>query len=376
MVWPQIQVGIASLVVGVAAGWIMHRADFCAVAALRDSFMFGDTGMFRAQALLVALSVVLFEALRLSGVQSYSATPFYGLPSWTNVIGGCLFGFGMVLAGGCVVGVLYRLGSGSRLALTALVGLLCGSAVYAEIHPWWRTLAAKMVLGDVATLPRLSGIPTPVWAVLMLVLAVWLWRGLAVTSVREQASGLRGYLAPHHAAIGLALCGVVSLLLVGMPMGVTTSYAKIAAFAERTLVPQHVAALEFFSRQPLLYTPPYSEIQIAGGGGADLDALALIQFPLIGGLLAGAAISAWRLREFRVRFSPPRLQVLVAFSGGGIMGLASRLTPGCNVWHVWGGLPHLALSSMLFFIALLPGAWFGTRVIQLVILNSQREGTQ
>ncbi len=376
MIWPLLQVGVASLVVGIAAGWIMHRADFCAVAALRDSFMFGDTGMFRAQALLVATSLVIFEALRLSGIQSYSATPFYGLPSWTNVIGGVLFGFGMVLAGGCVVGVLYRLGSGSRLALMSLVGLLCGSAVYAEIHPWWQSLAGRMVLGDVTTLPLLTGIPAPVWAGLMLILAIWLWRGLAASSVREQTSGLRGYLAPHHAAIGLTLCGVVSLLLVGMPMGVTTSYAKIAAFAETLVVPQHVAALDFFSRQPLLYTPPYSGIQLAGGGGAQLDALALIQFPLIGGLLAGAAVSAWHLGEFRLRFRPPLLQALVAFSGGFIMGLASRLTPGCNVWHVWGGLPHLALSSMLFFVALLPGAWFGTRLIQLVILNSQREGAQ
>ena len=364
---------MTSLVIGMIAGWIMHRADFCAVAALRDSFLFGDTGMFKAQALLVALSVVFFELLQFTGIQAYSATPFYGFPSLTNLLGGALFGFGMVLTGGCVVGVLFRLGSGSRLALVGLCGLLCGSAVYAELHPWWSALAGRMTLGESATLPMLSGVPAPFWAVMMVALSVWLWRGLSSMSRQERASGLRGYLAPHHAALGLALCGVVSLLLVGMPMGVTTAYAKVAALVENLVIPKHVAELEFFSRQPLLYTPPYSTIQLAGGGGVELDALALIQFPLIGGVIAGAAFSAWRLNEFRSRFSPPRLQVLVVFAGSFIMGLASRLTPGCNVWHVWGGLPHLALSSMLFFVGLLPGAWIGSRVIQRVIVSSQQE---
>ena len=370
--WPFIQVGVTSLVVGLIAGWLMHRADFCTVAALRDNFLFGDRSMFKAQALLVTSSVVLFEVLHLTGVQAYPATPFFGLPSWGNLIGGGLFGFGMVLAGGCVVGVLYRLGSGSWLALVALAGLVGGSAFYAELHPWWISLTANLRLGSDATLPALTGIPGPFWAVVMLCLSLWLWRGGAESSRRERLVGLRGYLAPHHAALGLALCGTVSLLLVGMPMGVTTAYAKFAAFFEQWVMPRHAAALEFFLQQPFSYTPPFSGEQIPGGGGAYLDAIALIQFPLIFGVVAGAAFSAWRLGEFRCRFRPPQLQVWVAFAGGFIMGVASRLTPGCNVWHIWGGLPHLALSSMLFFAGLFPGAWVGTQLIQRVIMRSQQ----
>ena len=40
-------------------------------------------------------------------------------------------------------------------------------------------------------------------------------------------------------------------------------------------------------------------------------------------------------------------QVTIVFAGGVIMGMGARLTPGCNVWHIWGGLPFLALSSLV-----------------------------
>lgn len=367
------QVFATSLLAGLCAGWLMHRADFCTVAALRDSFLFRDTGMLRAQALLVALSVVFFELLRLTGLQAYSAVPFYGLPSLSNLVGGVLFGFGMVLAGGCVVGVLYRLGSGSRLALAALFGLVCGSALYAEIHPWWHSLAVASRLSEQATLPLLTGIPMPWWSLAMALLAFCLWRDFSHRHATRLKPSVRGYVALHHAALGLSLCGVACLVLVGMPMGVTTTYAKIAAVVERQLLPEHAAALEFFAVQPFDYTPPYSELSLAGGAGWQLDALALIQYPLIFGILAGAALSSWRLKEFRARFRPPRLQLFVTFGGGLTMGLASRLTPGCNVWHLWGGLPHLALSSVLFCLGLVPGAWLGARLIRQIIFRSQQE---
>ena len=61
----------------------------------------------------------------------------------------------MVLAGGCVVGVLYKAGAGSMPAWVAIGGLLAGSAVYAEIHPQWIKVAKASAWHDqVVTLPH------------------------------------------------------------------------------------------------------------------------------------------------------------------------------------------------------------------------------
>ena len=90
----------------------------------------------------------------------------------------------MVLAGGCVVGVLYKAGGGSLPAGLAILGLLAGSAVYAEIHPYWSRLAqASAWPGPAVTLPQLTGV-APGWWVAMVALCggwfCWQWqrRGL------------------------------------------------------------------------------------------------------------------------------------------------------------------------------------------------------
>jgi len=54
----------------------------------------------------------------------------------------------MVLAGGCVVGTLYKMGSGSVASAVAFVGLLAGSALYGEWHPAWSALAKTTRLSE------------------------------------------------------------------------------------------------------------------------------------------------------------------------------------------------------------------------------------
>jgi hypothetical protein len=171
-----------------------------------------------------------------------------------------------------------------------------------------------------------------------------------------------GYLPLWQTALVLAGLGLLSVVGTGMPMGVTTSYAKAAAYIEQLLAPGHVAQVPYFCAQPISYTLPYDGTLMTGGGGPVLDVVALIQFPLIAGIVLGALISALRLGEFHPRWRMSWRQVLMVFAGGVMMALGSRMTPGCNVWHLLGGLPLLTLQSLLFLAGVLPGAWLGGRL--------------
>lgn len=102
-----------SLLLGLAAGFVMHRSDFCIAGMFRDLFLFGTVFKLRTLLLLVASSMSLFEMARQFGVLSIYPFPLFGSPSLANIIGGFIFGVGMVLAGGCVVGSLYKMGAGS-----------------------------------------------------------------------------------------------------------------------------------------------------------------------------------------------------------------------------------------------------------------------
>ena len=113
-------VGLTSVCVGLLAGFVMHRSDFCLAGAFRDLFLFGDGRRVRALVLLVTVSAVACELLRNLGGLPYYPFPWFAPPAATNLIGGCLFGIGMVLAGGCVVGVLYKAGAGNLPAWLAI----------------------------------------------------------------------------------------------------------------------------------------------------------------------------------------------------------------------------------------------------------------
>jgi hypothetical protein len=90
---------------------------------------------------------------------------------------------------------------------------------------------------------------------------------------------------------------------------------------------------------------------------------------LILGIIGGAWLSAHLLGEFRIIWKIPFRQVGMVFSGGVIMALGSRMSPGCNVWHLWGGLPLLTLQSLLFVVGLLPGAWLGGIALQRILIS-------
>ena len=94
------------------------------------------------------------------------------------LVGGLVFGVGMVLAGGCVSGCLYKAGAGNLNSMAGLVGIPVG-VMMVEFGPL-RTLQASMksyviktVDGGVVTLPKLIGVPYWLLAALTFALTVF-----------------------------------------------------------------------------------------------------------------------------------------------------------------------------------------------------------
>jgi len=52
------------------------------------------------------------------------------------------------------------------------------------------------------------------------------------------------------------------------------------------------------------------------------------------------------------------------------MGVAARMAPACNVWHLLGGVPILAAQSILFVLGMVPGAWLGSRLLTRLVLRA------
>ena len=117
---------------GIAFGMILQRSRFCFTAGFRDPIMTGSTSLTRAVFLAISIGTIGFTALSfgsvLSGGKPLGLDAVFPL-SVLTVIGGILFGIGMVIAGACGSGVLMRFGEGYQLQWVSFVCFVFGSVV-------------------------------------------------------------------------------------------------------------------------------------------------------------------------------------------------------------------------------------------------------
>ncbi len=95
---------LSGLICGALLGFVMQRGRFCLTGGFRDMYI---AKIIAVYALLIAISVqsVGVFALIQAGLLTYEAGAF---PWLGTVIGGYLFGLGIVLAGGCATGLVSR----------------------------------------------------------------------------------------------------------------------------------------------------------------------------------------------------------------------------------------------------------------------------
>lgn len=121
------KLGYAALF-GLAFGLIIERAQVCFTSAFRDLWITGRTQMARA--------IIAGMAVGTIGVYSYVQLGMDPKVFWAGpnaIIGGLLFGFGIVLAGGCETGWMYRAMEGQVHFWLVGVGNIIGATLLALV---------------------------------------------------------------------------------------------------------------------------------------------------------------------------------------------------------------------------------------------------
>lgn len=151
------------LVIAAALGYTMQRGRWCMVQGFREPHMTGDCTMAKAVALSIMIVAVGAAVLKYGVPMRFDGDPVLhpinyvrGTFGWGSIVGGLIFGFGAMLAGGCGTGTLWRVGEG-QVKLWLVVPIF--GVTNSIMTGWFRDadFEADGVLGSYLFLPDVMG---------------------------------------------------------------------------------------------------------------------------------------------------------------------------------------------------------------------------
>lgn len=157
------------LLCGLGFGFVLHRSRLCFARCFREPFMTGDGEVTRTVIVSILISMLGFATLKWVGLRMETTyvTANFGFGA---LIGGFIFGFGMLVTGGCGSGTAWRAVEGQVKLMLALVFFaLSNSLVRAWIDA---SELMQRIVGFEVFLPDILGYQGTIVAVSLL-MAIW-----------------------------------------------------------------------------------------------------------------------------------------------------------------------------------------------------------
>ena len=124
---------------GFIYGMCLQYGRFCFASAFRDLFAVGVPRM-----VVGIMTATIFFAIVSSFVTATGFSTFHPSPSGIHsAIAGLIFGIGMVFAGGCASGSLYKTGEGNGVALLVVLSISITQSSFADIGGWMNKLVPQ-----------------------------------------------------------------------------------------------------------------------------------------------------------------------------------------------------------------------------------------
>jgi len=347
---PHIVASTAGAIIGVALGVVVQRTNFCAMGAISDLVVFQNWNRLRAWFLAMAVAILGTQLLAWAEIIDLGESIYLGSRlTWVAaILGGGLFGIGMVLAGGCGNRNLVRLGAGDlrSLVVVLVMGLGAGMTLYGLIAYLRVELndATALELADHGLASQ--GLPDLVAAAvgadagsLQLILALVLALAIAVFCFSS-------------AAFRQSPRNIVGGLLVGALVVAGWWATGVLAFDE--FEPIALGSLTFIAPvgDGVLYLMTFTGSSISFG------------IALAGGVIAGAFLAAMATGSFHLQGFANKSDLQRNLIGALLMGCGGVMALGCTIGQGVTGLSTLALGSFLALASIIAGGVGGMRLLE------------
>lgn len=345
----------AAIPCGILLGFFLARGDLCGASAFSEIVLMRDGRKLFGLFVAAVTSMGAFAVADALGLVTLCPRPLY-LASY--LVAGAVFGVGMVLAGGCVSGTLYKTGLGHVNSMVALIAIPTGMHLvdFGPLHGVDDSLR-KIEIPGAAGLHDLVGLPFGAFAAIFAVAAI----AMAIRFRRPPPKGvvrrpskdplvvriLTRPWRPAAAGIAVGLLAVpawLSSVESGRDFPLCVSYGVEE-------IPLMATSVEYVWRA--------DQIDIMPGGAEKRVYVWLVLF--VTAIVLGSLLSARLAGRSRVFLRPPG-QLLAAAIGGVLVGIGAALARGCILGNGVMGLAMLSIGMVLFAVVAMLANWATTRL--------------
>jgi len=360
---------LTAIPIGFLFGFFLEKGDLCGASAFSEVLLLRDWKKIQGIWVLIVVSMIGFSLLSGLGLVKLNPKPL----TWASyIVGGVIFGVGMVLAGGCVSGSLFKTGQGNLNSMAALVGIPIGvmmveHGLLNSFHKTLKTYAVESADGGPVTLS--SALHMPYWllavffAVGTVAAAVYLGKKSKTKGVKRTASdapGLKRMMTrrwrPWQAGVAIGVLACLAYLSSAAsgrnyPLGVT--HGVMHAELLLTDAPLNYVVAPQAAATASVNTASHPEASVASKKVSVWLILEILA------LVLGAFVSAKLSGRTKLLPKPPQ-QTMIAFSGGILVGLGAAIAGGCVVGNIMSGVALMSVGNMLFVGVVLLSNWITT----------------
>jgi uncharacterized membrane protein YedE/YeeE len=326
------------------------------MGAVADIVNIGDWSRMRMWALAIGAAMLGFNTMVYLGWVEAGKSIYAGsrLIWLSNLLGGALFGVGMVLASGCGSKTLVRIGGGSLKALVVFAVLAI--AAYATMRGIVGVARVATVDTVALTLPTGQDLPSLLAGsvgadkkALALALGLLLGGGLVAWALSSPQGRSADVLV---AGFGIGLV-VVGVWWVSGRLGHLPEHPQTLEEAFLATNSQRMESLTFVA--PIAYTVDWLILF------SDKSKVLTIAVISTVGVIVGALLSALSTRSFRWEGFAGTQDTAHHLVGAVLMGVGGVTAMGCTVGQGLSGVSTLALGSFLAFAGIVAGAVVGLK---------------
>lgn len=326
----------AGFAIGAVFGVVCLLSGFCLTSSLRKWWTQGDGRMIRTFALAVAVAILGTQFLAARGLVDLGKS-IYMQPSFSApliLLGGLLFGYGMVAANACASRALVLLGRGNLRSLVVVATV---------------AVTAQMTLKGLIAPMRIAFLH-------------WSETTLHVVSLPALFSAYGLNVSAAHLLVAVTVAGVL-LLFAFSHAPFRQARGQIAAgLAMGLLIPAGWFITGYLGADPFEPAPMASLTFVAPLA----DSLQYVMFStgstlsfgvaVVAGVLFGSLITALITRSFEWEGYSSQAHMLRSIGGAALMGSGGAMAYGCTIGQGLTGLSTLAVPSMLAATGILLGA--------------------